>query len=331
MTAFRLVRTAGAWCFLACVLSSQCQLSVSPLRGGDSYHLTVSLGAPGSPVWVAIDGDVGQTWVPGLGWIGLAMTPSFYVFPGDFCDTTGVKDFNFVIPSDASLTGQRIHAQAVIFSADGDRFQLSNVTTSGVHPEVPAGTGGGALEVGDDTVVPVTLWFMSFDFYGTTYDTLHVGSNGRISFGGGDPLAIESAATFLSEEPSVALLWDDLDPSAGGAVMVEQDHLGAWTQVSYLSVPQYGYQDASSAHAIFHAGGALSLIFGDVSTQDCLVGISPGDGISAAAPVNLDLHPYVLAAPGAALYEVFTQGLDLQNETLTFFPVQPGKYALIHQ
>ena len=73
------------------------------------------------------------------------------------------------------------------------------------------------LGLGDDDYVEVNLPF-SFEFCGISYTSVFVNSNGSVSFGEGDLDFSESVPEFLEGPPRIALLWDDLNPSAAGSI-----------------------------------------------------------------------------------------------------------------
>ena len=75
------------------------------------------------------------------------------------------------------------------------------------------------LAVGDDGVADVTLpW--PFLFYGSPHSSVRVGANGGLTFGspGAVGFANKELPDGLPDSPDIAVFWDDLNPSAGGAV-----------------------------------------------------------------------------------------------------------------
>jgi hypothetical protein len=80
---------------------------------------------------------------------------------------------------------------------------------------------GSPLGLGDDDSTVVNLGF-SFEFYGITYTSVRVHSNGAITFGAGG-----SSLSFVNQCPLsgfgadiAAPFWDDLDPSASASIGV---------------------------------------------------------------------------------------------------------------
>jgi len=102
------------------------------------------------------------------------------------------------------------------------------------------------LALGDDNLVLVT-GLPSFVYAGQTYTSLGVGSNGCLVVGGCvsgvDCLsANQSLPDPNSPNQLLAPFWTDLDPSAGGAVRVDQRTINGstWIVVDWNAVPEYG-------------------------------------------------------------------------------------------
>ena len=73
-----------------------------------------------------------------------------------------------------------------------------------------------ALPLSDDSFAEVTPP-QSVSLYGTSYNSLFVGSNGYITFGAGDSDFSESLADHF-DLPRISGAFDDLNPGAGGTV-----------------------------------------------------------------------------------------------------------------
>jgi hypothetical protein len=85
-----------------------------------------------------------------------------------------------------------------------------------------SGTGTQVLANVDDQAVSAPIGF-GFNFYGTSYGTAFISSNGLITFGAGDTTFTNGDLTLAGlPNPTIAALWDDwvtLDPA--GAVYYE--------------------------------------------------------------------------------------------------------------
>jgi len=211
-------------------------------------------------------------------------------------------------------------------SASGDYFL--GVTTFPDFAFTGAGGSGGRyvisveqidgflLDLGDDDSEEVALPF-SFDFNGTSYNSVFVNSNGSLTFGSGDTDFSESVSEFLSDQPRIAPLWDDLSPNQAGSVTVSQDATSL--TVSFENVPQFLTGDSNNFDVTLNSDGSFSIEYGALGSVDAIVGTTPGGG--AADPGETDLSaggPY--PATGTT-YEQFTGGadaVDLGGTTVDF-------------
>ncbi|MDP4945685.1 MAG: hypothetical protein NWQ48_09245, partial [Alishewanella sp.] len=70
------------------------------------------------------------------------------------------------------------------------------------------------INLSDDSFSEQTIGF-DFTFFGQTYNSVFVGSNGYLTFGSGNTDFTESVSEFLDEQARIAV-WDDFDPATGG-------------------------------------------------------------------------------------------------------------------
>jgi len=131
--------------------------------------------------------------------------------------------------------------------AGGPYIALDN--TDGVyHPYAPtfnwvdiSGTGT-PLTLPDDGRASVSLPF-PFTFYGQTYNTAWVCSNGWVALGpdpGTNDWSNDPIGSTTPPNIFVAGLWDDLNPATGGQIRYHYDAAAGMFIVSYLDVPHYG-------------------------------------------------------------------------------------------
>src|SRR5262249_16336444 len=89
-----------------------------------------------------------------------------------------------------------------------------------------AGTQAGTFTSGqvtaDDDYGPIAIGSNNFNFYGQTYNRLFAGSNGLVTFGGGNP-GNDAAPTDLLNFPAfptIAVYWTDLFKSGSEPMIV---------------------------------------------------------------------------------------------------------------
>ena len=146
-----------------------------------------------------------------------------------------------------------------------------------------SGTGT-SVSLGDDDDQTVALPF-SFPFYGEAFGEVAIVSNGFLNFG--------PASTAYSNTPIpstgvpdgfVAPLWDDLNPSAGGAVYYEDLGDGRFV-VQWEAVPFYSAPGLNTFQAILYEDGQVLFQYAAVDSGDATIGVeSPGgtDGLQVS-------------------------------------------------
>lgn len=241
-----------------------------------------------------------------------------------FLPHPGSITFNFTLPTGAVACGQ----QGVLSPANPDGFVLSQCSqATGLMANCvnsPTATNTGA---GDDTFYQHTFAGGMFPFYGVSYPDCFVNSNGNITLGTGDADFTETEAEFLANAPRISPLWDDHSPNAGGQVNVEET-AGIFT-ATWFTVPEFGMAGTSSTFCatLDVLTGMITIGIDDTTLSgnaDGLIGISPGNGLSA--PMNADLSAGPIAALGAsdAIYEDFVLGafgtMDMAFTLHTYTP-----------
>lgn len=100
------------------------------------------------------------------------------------------------------------------------------VDQTGTFAPIDISATGTAVALGDDTGSAALAIGFDFSFYDVNYSDFYIASNGFVSFSGnGMTGAISRTATPLptAGDPNdiIALMWEDLDPSAGGTIRYE--------------------------------------------------------------------------------------------------------------
>lgn len=179
------------------------------------------------------------------------------------------------------------------------------------------------LILGDDDSREVALPF-TFNWCGTDYNTVWVGSNGFVTFGAANTDFSESVPELLSGPARIAMLWDDLNPSAGGTITAEP--VGADFVITYDGVPEYPAVGSNSFTLTLRPDNTFNFDYPGFDALDALVGTSIGNGI-ASDPGEIDLSAAaepITGAAGDAVYELFdASDNDLSGNNLEWNPC-PG-------
>ncbi len=145
---------------------------------------------------------------------------------------------------------------------------------------------GTAVTLGDDaTSTPFPIGF-PFDFYGTTFTTFNICSNGFVSFtDAASPFSNGALPSASAPGNMLALFWDDLNPTAGGSIQYFND--GTRLIVQYTAVPHYGSGGVFTMQLHLYPNGAVEYHYLDVGmiSNTGTVGIQNAggtDGLSTA-------------------------------------------------
>ncbi len=137
----------------------------------------------------------------------------------------------------------------------------------------------------DDCSATVPIGF-DFDFFGETKTEVTISSNGYLTFGGPGHYP-EAECPLRSSAPNdvIAVFWQDLDPSQGGAVytLLEGTAPNRRLTVEWSQVPHYFFGDAGTFEVtLFESSNQILLQYQDTTFGDLAV----DDGLQAVAHVE---------------------------------------------
>lgn|GEM_PF-1955560 len=140
-------------------------------------------------------------------------------------------------------------------------------------------SGGTTIALGDDDFASVAIGGgESVSFYGNTFTSFFVGSNGYVTFVVGDDDYDETLAEHFALQ-RISMLYDDLNPSAAGTVSWKQ--LSDRVAVTYQNVPEYNTTDSNTFQVeMFFEGGTVRVSYLSMDASDGIAGLSAGDGLS---------------------------------------------------
>lgn len=200
----------------------------------------------------------------------------------------------------------------------GSPLEGIDIILNGPSPGLP-------LPLEDDTSLELFLPF-ELDYCGEIYDSLFVNANGSVTFGGGDGDFSESASDHLHDLPRIAGLWDDLNPTLGGAITFFNSR-NDFT-VRFQEVPEFQAIGANSFDIVLSpSSDQVEIIYGVLSARDGLAGLSCGGLKTMGGEAEEDLTALADAAGDeavnarhrTALYEAFTSlDNDLSGRDLRF-------------
>ena len=145
---------------------------------------------------------------------------------------------------------------------------------------------GGAISIaaGDDTTHLFNV--PAFEYAGVTYSQLTIGSNGYV-IPGDNPSVVWPSVADLPDASApgniIAPIWTDLNPSAGGEVLINLLCAGpeCWIVVEWDSVPNFGDGELNTAQVWIGYGGPEDIDF--TYGPDISDGDGPGDFLIVGA------------------------------------------------
>ena len=177
---------------------------------------------------------------------------------------------------------------------------------------------GTPLPLSDESAIEVPFGDFAFPFASSTWSSVFVNSNGNLTFGQPKLDFTPTPTELLNGPPSIAPLWDDLDPGTGGYVYYRRT-ADALT-VTFDDVFEFGRSVPTDFSVTMWATGSIEFRYGEHGGNDGLVGISPGGGVADPGEVDLSAAtgPFPADDP---VYEEFVYGqFDLDTRVLTFGP-----------
>ena len=201
------------------------------------------------------------------------------------------------------LGDNNLSNQSLIFTPDGSESFYSVCRTEAY--EFPTDPGGGiTLSLQDDDYQVIILGESAeFWFYGESFSSFYVGSNGYVTFGTGDTARDEGLEEhFIFRR--VSGLFDDLNPNAGGQVSWKQ--LSNRVAVTFENIPEYQDSNSNSFQIELFFDGTIRITWLQITATDGLAGLSQGYGMPFGFQES-DLTNYNLCPP------VLTVDLDMDN------------------
>ncbi len=145
--------------------------------------------------------------------------------------------------------------------------------------------------IGDDDTRETVLPF-SFPFFGATYRSIHINSDGNLTFIKGDgESADRSLGRLGGGPPRIAPVYTDLDPSSArgqNGIYTLSGHdrfVVTWQRVPVYS--DFGLGAEQTFQATLFPDGRIEFTYDDISAGEIVTGISPGGATTATSLVPL--------------------------------------------
>lgn len=179
---------------------------------------------------------------------------------------------------------------------------------------------GEKLNLSDDDSVLVSLPDFNIRFFGKSYSSFFVNSDGNITFKKADTASTSrDLQRMLIGPPRVSPLFADLDPaSAAGDGGVYVRFSEGKVTVTWWKVPNFDKSNVNTFEVSFNPKGNIEFQFDKVDSAEAIVGIAPGGG-SGLELVDLT-SDLPLKRKGIAVVERFSRsvGVDEVGVAQTF-------------
>lgn len=235
-----------------------------------------------------------------------------------------VYDDVWVVEDDGTILFSGTNA----FDTPGQTFRFTP-NVAGGYDVVNVGTifdfnYGSDLGMGDDTESVQALPF-GFDFFGASFNDVHVGANGVVGFGANpNPGGLYNADDYWSTAPKIAPLYLDLDPADANSDGVYFRADADSVLVTWYAVAEYGQTRKNTFQLALRADGSFDLRYGGIQSttqvtgSPIVVGIHPG-GTQPASRISFSGALPFSGAAGTGIYEDYYSVIDpVVNETALF-------------
>jgi hypothetical protein len=223
--------------------------------------------------------------------------------------TSEVYDDVWIVEDDGTvlITGNnqfQNSGTSIRFAPNGSGY---DVTSGSVNFVAPFGTD--LLIEGDDADEIRALQF-GFDFYGTTWNEIHIGSNGSVALGGvTNPSGFYDSNDFFGTTPTIAPYSMDLDPTAafsGGVVFLSTPDSAV---VTWSDIAEWGQSARNTFQLVLRSDGSFEFKYLSILSKfqqtgaPIVVGASPGGEAPILDRIDYSAALPVSGAPGHGFYE----------------------------
>ncbi len=258
-------------------------------------------------------------------------------FSGDHAANVSAQDIGeiAILPDDGGVVTRRnpfdLGQQTLSFTPAAPFSGAYTFQVSGSTYDQAAAAAGTLVPLADDDSQQIPIAF-PFPFFGNSYQSIFVNSDGNLTFLEGDSASTpRSLGRLAGGPPRLAPLFDDLNPAqAPQGVMVTSEP--SRLVVSWVQVPEYG-DFGTGAFQTFqvrlYPNGRIEFAYAGINVQGAVVGIGPGGLQGTTSVVSF-------AAGSTAVYpttvaEVFASSdeVDIETATQRFLETHDDSYDYI--
>jgi hypothetical protein len=171
-----------------------------------------------------------------------------------------------------------------------------------------------------------------FTFFGQSYTTVYVNSNGNVTFGSGDAQYWETIEDF-ARLPRISPFWDDLITTEARAGVFVNDQLPGRFVVTWSHIQEYCCYGDSTIQLVLFDDGRIQFAYNGVSAPDSIVGLTPSVGLTPGGvelqQVDFSSSASFSTTASTGVLEQFG-AFDLDRSFLLFAPNGDGGFDVQH-
>jgi len=187
---------------------------------------------------------------------------------------------------------------------------------------------GTSLSLTDDAARQISFQGgFQFPFFGSSYSSVFVNSDGNITFGQGDTASTERGVTrFNSGPPRIGGFFADLNPETSlGSLYFNQ--LSDRVLITWNRIREYGSSREASFQIALFPDGSFELAYGSVNVSSGIVGWSGGGTASAISIVDLSAASGTLAGTQVERFSRLNQNeVDVTAVARKFYETHGDEY-----
>lgn len=224
-----------------------------------------------------------------------------------------------------------------------NRFDLANTSitftpAAGAYAVVasslPQENGTAAAKtfsLSDDDTAEVALPF-PFTFFGTTYTSVFLNTDGNLTFGVGDSASTDrDLQRLIGGAPRIAPLLNDLNPLAPARITMESfNDRALFTWIDTGEWTDSGSRGKNTFQVVVFSNGTIRFSYRTIEAQGGVVGISPGGGNTTVDVIDLSaqFQPSNFAGTVAEAFAT-TPGISLAAVSKYFYRSHQDVYDFL--
>jgi hypothetical protein len=224
------------------------------------------------------------------------------------------------------------------FDLKGKKITFTRIASGGYNMKVRTGSvssnQGNPITLSDDDSERYNFTSgFSFPFFGNTYTSVFINSDGNLTFREGDNASTgRDVFRVITGPPRIALFFQDLNPQVRGQVRVLQSSTKltiTWNDVTEFL--NFG-SNSNTFQMNLYKNGNIDLIYGNrIDTRAAVVGICPGNtSFNNVRLINYSNTPNLAGVKGAALERFATaQEVDYTALISQFHQTHPQIFDFV--